>query len=89
MSISDTSKIALMVSDDDKLADKLKSKSYYDERIFNRILSIGKQIPAKEIADHFKTSEASVSRSWKVFKEKIAKKRSDHNNHNSYCNKTI
>lgn len=31
----------------------------------------GEQIQAKEIAERFRVMEASVSRTWKMFKEKI------------------
>ena len=66
-----TSKIALPASEDDKLLNFFKKKSFFDEDIFEESLKRGEQIQAKEIAEHFGVAEASVSRTWKIFKEKI------------------
>jgi len=48
-----------------------KKKSFYDETIFNESLKRGEQIQAKEIAERFGVVEASASRSWKTFKDRI------------------
>lgn len=66
-----TTKIAMLVNEDARLMEYVKKKSYYDESIFNESLQRGEQIQAKEIADKFGVVEASASRSWKTFKEKI------------------
>ena len=66
-----TSKIAFLASDDDKLRKFIKKKSFFDKGIFEESLKRGEQIQAKEIAERFGVVEASASRSWKTFKEKI------------------
>lgn len=66
-----TSKIALLVNEDERLLEFLKSKSFYDESIFAESLQRGEQIQAKEIAEKFGVGEASVSRTWKTFREKV------------------
>lgn len=73
-----TAKIALLVSEDGRLMDFVKKKSFYDETIFSESLKRGEQIQAKEIAERFDVVEASASRSWKTFKDKI--KTSDRRN---------
>lgn len=70
-----TSKIAFLTSDDDKLLKFIKKKSFFDKGIFEESLKRGEQIQAKEIAERFGVVEASASRSWKTFKEKIDTKR--------------
>lgn len=66
-----TTKIALIVSEDVRLMEFVKKKSFYDETIFMESLKRGEQIQAKEIAEKFGVVEASASRSWKTFKDKI------------------
>lgn len=66
-----TTKIAMLVSEDGRLVEFVKKKSFYDENIFKESLKRGEQIQAKEIAEKFGVVEASTSRSWKIFKEKI------------------
>lgn len=73
-----TAKIALLVSEDGRLMEFVKKKSFYDETIFSESLKRGEQIQAKEIAERFGVVEASASRSWKTFKDKI--KTSDRRN---------
>lgn len=70
-----TSKIAFLASEDDKLLSFIKNKSFFDEDIFEESLKRGEQIQAKEIAERFGVVEASASRTWKTFKEKIDTKR--------------
>jgi len=70
-----TSKIAFLASDDDKLLKFIKKKSFFDKGIFEESLKRGEQIQAKEIAKRFGVVEASASRSWKTFKDKIDTKR--------------
>ena len=66
-----TSKIALMASEDDKLMEYIKQKPFFDENVFEESLKRGEQLQAKEIAERFGVAEASASRTWKTFKEKI------------------
>ncbi len=66
-----TSKLALIVNEDERLLEFIKSKSFFDDSIFAESLQRGEQIQAKEIAEKFGVVEASVSRTWKSFKEKI------------------
>ena len=66
-----TTKIALLVSDDEKLVEFLKQKSFYDENIYIESVKRGEQIQAKEIAKRFGVVEASISRTWKSFKDKV------------------
>ena len=69
-----TSKLALMVGDDKTLSEYIKTKAYYDESIYEESLNRGEQIQAKEIAVQIGVAEASASRTWKTFKEKIREK---------------
>ena len=64
-----TSKIAFLALEDKRIRDILKRKTFFDEGIFEEIMNHGEQIQAKEIADRFGVVEASVSRSWKRFKD--------------------
>lgn len=70
-----TSKIALMASEDDNLLEYIKRKTFFDEGVFEESLKRGEQLQAKEIAERFGVAEASASRTWKTFKEKIDSKR--------------
>ena len=66
-----TSKIALLASEDDSLMEYIREKAFFDEGIFEESINRGEQIQAKEIAERVGVVEASASRSWKTFKEKI------------------
>ena len=66
-----TSKIALLANEDDKLLNFIRKKSFFDGEVFEESLKRGEQIQAKEIAKRFGVVEASASRTWKSFKEKI------------------
>ena len=66
-----TSKLALLVNEDERLLECIKSKSFFDDSIFAESLQRGEQIRAKEIAEKFGGVEASVSRTWKMFREKM------------------
>ncbi len=66
-----TSKIAFLASEDERLMEFIRQKAFFDEGIFEESLQRGEQIQAKEIAERFRVMEASVSRTWKMFKEKI------------------
>ena len=66
-----TSKITLLVNEDERLSELIKSKSFYDEEVFFESLQRREQIQAKEIAEKFGVVEASVSRTWKIFREKV------------------
>ena len=71
LSMMITSKIALFVKEDERLLKFIKSKSFYDESIFAESIHRGEQIQAKEIAERFGIVEASASRTWKSFREKV------------------
>lgn len=66
-----TSKIALLANEDDKLLNFIRKKTFFDGEVFEESLKRGEQIQAKEIAKRFGVVEASASRTWKSFKEKI------------------
>lgn len=66
-----TSKFALLANEDERLMEFIMQKTFFDEGIFEESLQRGEQIQAKEIAERFKVLEASVSRSWKMFKKKL------------------
>ncbi len=66
-----TSKLALIVNEDERFLEFVKTKSFFDYSIFIESLQRGEQIQAKEIAERFGVVEASVSRTWKSFREKI------------------
>lgn len=66
-----TSKLAFSVCDDDELMSFIRQKTFFDESVFEESLQRGEQIQAKEIAKRFGVVEASVSRSWKTFKDKL------------------
>ncbi len=66
-----TTKIAVLINEDTRIYEYAKQKAYYDEDIFIESLRRGEQIPAKEIAGKCGVLEASASRSWKTFKDKI------------------
>ena len=69
-----TSKIALLASEDDQRLNFIRKKSFFNEDTFEESLKRGKQIQAKEIAERFGVLEASASRTWKTFTEKIVRK---------------
>lgn len=66
-----TTKIAVLINEETRIYEYAKRKAYYDEDIFIESLRRGEQIPAKEIAGKCGVLEASASRSWKTFKDKI------------------
>lgn len=66
-----TTKIAVLINEETRIYEYAKQKAYYDEDIFIESLRRGEQIPAKEIAGKCGVLEASASRSWKTFKDKI------------------
>ncbi len=66
-----TTKIAVLINEDTRIYEYAKQKAYYDEGIFIESLQRGEQIPAKEIAGKCGVLEASASRAWKTFKDKI------------------
>ncbi len=66
-----TTKITLLVCEDERIMEIVKKKSFFDETIYRESIKRGEKIQAKEIAEKFGVVEASVSRSWKIFKEKV------------------
>ena len=70
-----TSKLTLIVIDDDKIVNSFKTQSYFDNDIYEECIRRNDMIQTKEIAMYFGKTEASVSRTWKDFKEKIIEER--------------
>lgn len=66
-----TSKLAFLAGEDGRLVELLRHKSFFDEGIFEESIRRGRQIQAREVAERFGVVEASASRSWKTFKNKI------------------
>lgn len=66
-----TTKIAVHVNDDTELLEYARQKAYYDDDIFIESIQRGEQIQAKEIAGKCGVLEASTSRTWKTFKDKV------------------
>ena len=71
LSVLITSKLMLEVSEDSSLLDHFKSKAFFNDDIYQKMLQSGEQPQAKEIANLFGITEASLSRTWKTFKEKL------------------
>ena len=72
-----TSKLALLVSDNENLNRALMGKKYFEESIYIECIRRGGAIQAKEIAEKHGIKEASVSRTWKVFRGKLKQKREE------------
>ena len=66
-----TTKIAVLVNENMELLEYTKKKAFYDEDTFIESLQREEPIQAKEIAGKCGVLEASASRSWKTFKDKI------------------
>ncbi len=66
-----TSKLALLTTENEVLSDYLHSMPYFDEEIFVECIHIGESVQAKEISSRLGVNEASTSRSWKNFKDKL------------------
>lgn len=75
-----TSKIALLANEDVCLMEYIREKNFFDEGIYEESIKRGEQIQAKEIAERAGVVEASISRTWKQFKEKTSIKRGDSTN---------
>ncbi len=69
MSMIITSKIAFQVPKD--CLENLKRKAYFDPEIYKQCILKGDSISVKEISERLGVQEASSSRSWKGFKEKL------------------
>lgn len=65
-----TSSLSLKIDDEDVL-EHFRSMLYFNEEIFDKCVHLGKEIPNKEIASALGVNEASLSRTWKGFKEKL------------------
>ena len=75
-----TSKLSLRIAENQALSEMFREKHYYQEWVDQECLRRDAEIKAKEIAEQYGVTEASVSRSWRKFKEKAKaglKKRSD------------
>ena len=70
MSMLLTSKLALEIDSEDLLM-VFKKTSFFNPQTYEMCVSRGHQLQSKEIAEYFGVKEASVSRSWKVFVEKV------------------
>ena len=66
-----TEKMSLYAAENVKTARLLKEMSYFDKKIFVQCIKTGSEVEAKEISAKMGLAEASVSRSWKNFKEKL------------------
>lgn len=67
-----TTYLALEIEDDEVL-DCFKRTEYFNNEIYLDCIQRGISISNKEIADKLGVKEASLSRSWKMFKEKLRK----------------
>lgn len=66
-----TAKLSLLARDDTSLLKVFQKMSYFDEEIFNECVSRGMAVEAREISKLLGVAEASTSRSWKIFKQKL------------------
>lgn len=66
-----TAKLATLVMDDDELEKQFRTMACFDAQIFEECKKRGEVVQAKEISDRLGMKEASTSRSWKMFKEKL------------------
>ena len=66
-----SSKISLLISEDEKLLNLAQKMSFFEEDVFKETMKRGEQLQAKEIAKRFDVSEASISRTWKNFVNKL------------------
>lgn len=66
-----TSKLAMLAIESDDFLDCFKGMPYFDIQIFEECSKRGEAIQAKEISDRLGVKEASTSRSWKAFKDKL------------------
>ena len=71
MSTLITSALALEIQDDE-LLELFKTKSCFDPAVYTECYQKERPLQNKEIAERFGVEEASVSRSWKRFKEKLS-----------------
>jgi len=65
-----TSAISLEIQSEEVL-DCFKTKSCFDFSVYTKCIQRGTPLQNKEIAERFGVDEASVSRSWRRFKEKL------------------
>lgn len=66
-----TARMSLLIRDDTVLLELFRSKSYFNASVFQEYLQRSEAIGAKEISEQLGVAEASTSRSWKNFKEKL------------------
>lgn len=66
-----TAKLSLLVEDNPSLLKVFQSTSFFDDMIFHGCISKGSAIEAKEISEMLGVAEASTSRAWKGFKDKL------------------
>ena len=67
-----TSKLSLKIAENQKLSEVFQDKQYYQDRIYQECLRRDAEVKAKEIAAQYGVTEASVSRTWRKFKEKLS-----------------
>lgn len=68
-----TAKLTLEVCDDAFALKLFQKMPYFDEEIFEKCIKTGSEVGAREISEMMGLAEASTSRSWKGFKEKLRK----------------
>lgn len=73
MSMIITSKIAFLVPKE--CLEEFKNKEYFHLEIYDQCVLNGDSVSVKEISDKLGVQEASSSRSWKGFKEKLERRR--------------
>ena len=66
-----TAKLSMMIIDYPELEDVFKEKIYFQEAVYKECIQCGRVIQVKAIAERFGLSEASVSRTWKNFIQKL------------------
>lgn len=66
-----TSRIALLVMEDPLLLNTLQKMPFFDKDMYVECISRGTAVEAKEISRELGVAEASTSRSWRIFKDKL------------------
>lgn len=66
-----TAKLSMLAVSNGDILNCLREMSYYNEQIYSECSSRGEAIQAKEISERHGVKEASTSRSWKTFKDKL------------------
>lgn len=67
-----TSRIALLVAGNKDVQTYVMKQPFFDEEIYVECVRRGEMVQARELSEMFGVNEASTSRSWKAFKEKLS-----------------